>query len=156
MARVFFCISGVVRYPGDRLLGIGQGHHRPKTPSHLGTPTTMGDIGRTQPLPHSKDPHDEHLRCQDLRCDPTECPMMEVRQVVEVAAASASAPSPDKGKGTRAYASGVAGFRVWSDPDPPKPGSTQGPGRNVKIRCIHGDMHDYPLVTIDIYEVSSA
>ena len=57
---------------------------------------------------------------------------------------------PDSSKDTRGYALAIAGFREYSDPDPPKPGSALGDVSWVRIRCIHGDMH-YPLVTLEFF-----
>jgi len=73
------------------------------------------------------------------RCGRPECPMMEVEQAEEVVAASASAPGPE----------GRYQIPVKIQNNPP-PVSSRGPSGWVpwvRIGCIHGDLHDDPLMT---------
>jgi len=98
-------------------------------------------------------PGPEWGRCGRLGHHQHKCPVMELGQVVEVAVASASSPGPDgtyqipvKVQGGIHQAlldSGNSQTLIHQSLVRPEDASW------MRVWCIHGDVHDYPLVTLE-------
>ncbi|XP_062415775.1 uncharacterized protein LOC134107852 [Pungitius pungitius] len=130
---------------------------RPPAAVHRDPPTAANPGTLPDPTGGSQTPGQECWKCGRLGHLRRECPLMEVGQVIRVAGAPSPSPGPGATYrvpvriqgGTRQAMVDSGCSQSMIHQSLVRPGALVEASR-VKIRCVHGDIHEYPIVSVEL------